>query len=171
MERGNIALIGASGSGKTSVGKALAALCGLDFFDTDKDIEKTENMPIPEIFERLGEPYFRASEADAVNRAACLTKTVISTGGGCCLNPVNMQKLKETGVIVYLLSDAETIYRNIRHDSSRPLLQTDDKLKKIREMLAARVCLYEKYAELTVDVRGVTVAAAAELIKRGLLVY
>ncbi|MDR1688528.1 MAG: shikimate kinase [Clostridiales bacterium] len=148
----NIVLIGFSGCGKTTIGRRLARIRGMEFADTDVILEAEAGMPITKIFENFGEDYFRGLETETIKKTASAGGRVIATGGGCVKNEKNMRLLADNGVIVYLKCSASKIFENVKHDTTRPLLNTDDKLKRIEEMLEQRRELYEKYAQLTVDI-------------------
>lgn len=149
----NICLIGYMGSGKTTVGRLLAKELGFDFADTDEMIVSREGRRIPEIFEKDGEPYFRMLEnvliKDLLEKK--LSDTVFSTGGGLPVREENRPLLKELGRVIYLKADAHTLYERVKEDKGRPLLDTDDKLKRIKEMLDIRGPIYEEAADLVID--------------------
>lgn len=147
----NLVLIGYMGTGKTTVGRKLAKKLGLKFIDTDHEIERVTGMPVNDIFKKLGEVRFRSEEKAAVRRVSREHGQVIATGGGVVLDPENMELLKETGVVVRLLATPETIYDRVKRKKTRPLLQTDDPLQKIKDMLAEREPLYSSSADETVD--------------------
>lgn len=138
------------GTGKTEVGKLLAQRLGLTFFDADSIIEQEQNMTITEIFRQFGEPYFRDIEADVIKRLSEKDRVVIATGGGAVLREENMKNLRKKGIIVCLTASPETILRRTSNDSSRPLLQVEDPLRKIKELLKFRRPYYEK-ADIMVD--------------------
>ncbi len=148
----NIILIGFMGSGKTTFGKKLSKILNKKFIDTDLYIEEAENMKITEIFEKKGEDYFRQKETETANMISLKQDLVVATGGGIIKNPSNMEKLKENGIVVYLQSTPENILNNIGKDNSRPLLQGNNKLGKIKTLLEQRLPLYEKYADIKIDV-------------------
>lgn len=161
----NLILIGYMGSGKTTVGQVLAERLGCSFRDTDHLIEEGEGCSISEIFSRFGENYFRRRET------ACLQQLmeenalgIISVGGGTPLRAENRELLKKLGRIVYLKADPMTIYERIKEDQSRPLLQTEDPLKKITNMLAERESFYRECTEQIVWVDGKTAEEIAEEI-------
>ena len=105
----NIVLIGFMGTGKTSTGRVLAQKLGAAFLDLDQEIEAEEGMSIPAIFAQKGEPYFRAAEHRMVERVADRQNAVISTGGGTVKDPANVALLRQSGVIVCLTADVDTI--------------------------------------------------------------
>lgn len=143
-DKRNIVLIGMPSSGKTTIGKALAARMGKRFADTDELIVGTTGKSIPEIFEKEGEKVFREIEKKVICDIAVNDGTVIATGGGVILDEKNVLALKRNGVIVYLDRKID----NLIATDSRPLSSNDDDLKKL---YAKRKPLYEKYAEITID--------------------
>lgn len=162
----NIVLTGFMGAGKTSVGKQLAKKLNLTLIDADAEIEKEQGMTITNIFKKLGEPHFRDIEAAVIKRLSAMKSVVISTGGGAVLRRENIDNLRMNGLIICLWADPETVLQRIKHDTSRPLLQVDDPLKKIRELLEFRKPFYEK-ADIVVKTEGKTPAAIAdEIIER-----
>lgn len=162
----NIVLTGFMGTGKTEIGRTLAQRLGYTFLDADSIIEEEQDMPITEIFRRFGEPYFRDIEADVIKRLSEKDRVVISTGGGAVLREENMENLRRKGVIICLTASAETIFKRTCNDSSRPLLQVEDPLKKIKELLEFRRPYYEK-ADIMVDTEDKTpLEVAEEIIQR-----
>lgn len=148
----NIVLIGFMGSGKTSIGKRLSIKMRWEFIDMDDFIEKREGLTINEIFATKGETYFRNTERELCKRFGNAKCKIIATGGGVIKNEKNVKDLKKGGVIVYLKSTPETIAYNLRNDNTRPLLMCEDKLGRIRELLEQREPVYQKYADITIDV-------------------
>lgn len=159
----NIVLIGFMGTGKTSVGHALAERLGLTFVDMDAIIEEREARPITEIFATDGEPYFRTVERALVQELADQEGLVIGTGGGVVLNPDNINDFSATGLVVCLQAAPETILDRVAHDTTRPLLAGDDKMQKILGILEARKHLYDALPH-QVDTDGLTVDEVAEKI-------
>jgi len=148
----NIVLIGFMGSGKTTYGKAIARVLGMEFIDSDEFIEETEGMDIISIFRQKGEEYFRELEKTAVESLSKRKGLVIATGGGTIKKEENMKALKSSGSIVYIEASAEKIMENLDGDISRPILDGGDKLEKITELLKERCPLYEKYKDITFTV-------------------
>jgi shikimate kinase len=162
----NIILIGFMGTGKTSIGKKLADKLDLHFIDTDKEIERLEGKSIAEIFEIHGESYFRELEKEIVSKYCEKNGQVISTGGGVVLDSDNMKKLKAAGVVILLKARPEIIYRNICNNANRPLLNTNDPMKRIIEMLEDRKEYY-KNNHYEIDVSDMTAdEAVARIIER-----
>ena len=150
----NICLIGYMGSGKTTVGRMLAERLDMDFEDTDELIVKNEGRSIPDIFRDEGEAYFRRLETDLMKKLASdgeLTDTVLSTGGGLPVDKNNRPLLKEVGTVVYLKAKPECLNTRVGNDSNRPLLASEDRLLKIRDMLAFRGPIYEECADIIID--------------------
>jgi shikimate kinase len=138
----NIVLVGFMGSGKTTVGKLIADATGMPLLDMDSIIEARAGRTINEIFADDGEAHFRALERALVQELAATEGNIISTGGGIVLNGQNISDFEETGLVVCLLADAETVLDRVKHDSSRPLL-AGDKESKIIALLESRKTLYE----------------------------
>lgn len=150
----NIILVGYMGCGKSTVGKNLAKVCNYTFLDTDEYIEEKQKMKISEIFETQGEPSFRDMETDCINEmiATKATGLVISTGGGMAVREENRRLLKQLGTVVFLRVKPETVYERIKGDTTRPLLQCEDPLSKIKTMIAERTPFYEDAADIVIDV-------------------
>lgn len=159
----NIVLIGFMGSGKTSVGKALAKKLDFKFVDLDDVIEKTVGMKLSEIFKKFGEPRFRDIESDVVNSVTKKTGQVIATGGGVVLRDENMTNLKKNGIIFCLKASEDVIFERLKHCDNRPLLMVEDPEERIRELLSKRETLYEK-ADFSVDTSGLTPEEVADRI-------
>ena len=138
------------GSGKTVTGRVLARKLGTAFVDTDQLIEKEAGIPVREIFATFGEPHFREIEREVIKKISKESGIVIAVGGGSIVNPANMTDLKKHGIIVTLKAAPETILSRVDGNSDRPLLQVDDKIGKIKEMLAGRAPFYEQ-ADIAVN--------------------
>lgn len=138
------------GTGKTFTGRALARKLGTRFIDTDTLIEKEAGISIREIFEKFGEAHFRGLEREIVKKVSDENGVVIAVGGGAIVNPANLTDLKRHGIVVTLTASPEAILSRVERNSDRPLLKVEDKIGKIKEMLAGRAPFYEK-ADMTVD--------------------
>jgi len=144
-----IVLVGMMGSGKSSVGKRLAARLGLPFIDADVEIETAAGMSIPEIFAQRGEAEFRDGERRVIGRVlSTRAPLVLATGGGAFMNAETRAKIAELGISVWLKAEAEVLMRRVRKRSNRPLLQTADPDATLRRMLAEREPVYA-LADLT----------------------
>ncbi|MDB6024920.1 MAG: Shikimate kinase [Verrucomicrobiales bacterium] len=140
----NLALVGFMGTGKSSVGRALAECLRFDFVDTDDLIESRAGKSIADIFAQNGEPVFRDLEKMVVAELSTHTRLVISTGGGLAANAENLAHLKTHALVVCLWASPETIWERVRMQGHRPLLKTPDPLAKIRELLALREPFYKQ---------------------------
>lgn len=149
----NIALIGFMGSGKTTVGKALAKLMEMKFVDVDKVIAAREKKSINEIFEEKGQIYFRDLEREIIAQESLKNNCVISTGGGSILDNENIKRLKETSFVVYLDCTIECLYQRLKNSTTRPILNVaEDKKKIIEDLYEKRRFLYEISADYTVKI-------------------
>ncbi len=160
----NIILIGFMGTGKTAVGKLLAAELKLDYLDTDELIERTEKRSISEIFKRDGEEAFRRLETGVLKTLQDYDNFVLSTGGGMVLRDENVALLKPLGPVVLLRAPAEVIYRRIKGERHRPLLDVADPLAEIRKILAYREPFYDRAADHTVETEALTPEGVAKEI-------
>lgn len=147
----SIYLVGLMGSGKTTVARLLAKRCGLNFVDSDHEVEARNGVNIPTIFEIEGEEGFRRREAQVIQELAGQSAIVLATGGGAVLRPENRNALRDNGWVVYLNVPPEDLYERTRHDKNRPLLQTADPLSRLRDLYAQRDPLYREVAHLIVD--------------------
>ena len=161
----NIYLIGPMGSGKTAVGKQLAKLLKVPFYDSDAEIEKIAGVDIPYIFEKEGEPSFRKRECEAIDHLTQLKGIVMATGGGAILAEENRSHLKARGKVVYLHTSIEQQLERTRHSRHRPMLNVADPEQRLRNLFSIRSPLYESIATIIVhtDHRRV-VAVAQEII-------
>ncbi len=149
-------------TGKSSVGKRLAAIIGYDFLDMDAAIEAEEGMSIPQIFSSRGETEFRALESRMVEQIAGRNRCVIATGGGTIVNPQNLEKLRGCGTIINLTADIRTILLRAGTGEDRPMLQ-GDRAERIRTLMEQRASAYAQ-ADLSVDTSKLTVEEVAQLI-------
>lgn len=153
---GNIYLIGFMGTGKSTVGRDLAARLGRPFCDTDELIEKKAGLAIPEIFVALGEDGFRRLEAEVIREVAEKEGLVVALGGGAPFLEENWRLIKSCGTTVYLREEPEELSRRLEGDGGRPLLsgyKGKERLRRIRELLAFREPRYME-ADLVVECRG-----------------
>lgn len=160
--RRNIVLIGFMGTGKTAVGKLVAARLGCPFIDTDALVAARAGRPISTIFAEDGEAAFRRFEAAVVSEAAARTGSVIATGGGVALSRENMERLRESGVIVALHADPRAILARVGGGGGRPLLG-DEPEDNVRRLLQERAPFYGA-AEVVVETSALTVEAVAERV-------
>lgn len=159
-----VALIGLPGSGKSTVGRQLARRLALPFLDSDTVLEQRLGCSIRTFFEREGEERFRDIEEEVVDDLTQTHNGVLATGGGVVLRPANRQHLRERGHVVYLRSTPEEVFRRVRHDVNRPLLQVQDPMARLRELHAARDPLYRETAHFIIETGRPSVPTLANMI-------
>ena len=161
----HVIMTGFMGAGKTTVGKALAEKQKVPFLDTDQLIEEKAGMTISRIFEIQGEEAFRKMETSVLEDLLKRNdQTVISVGGGLPLRDENRELLRKLGTVVYLQVKPETVLERLKGDHTRPMLQGGDAGERARSQLEYRTPLYQKAADLVVDVDDKTVSGIAEKI-------
>ena len=143
MKKTNLILVGFMGTGKSTAGRLLARRLSFSFVDMDQVIEEREGRPISAIFSQAGEPSFRRLERALVQELSARENLVIATGGGVVLNPENIRDFERTGVVVCLTAKPEVILRRVAAENHRPLLEGDDKARRIMDLLQQRRPLYE----------------------------
>lgn len=148
---GNIFLVGLMGAGKSTIGRQLARELGKQFRDSDSEIEKRTGVSIDVIFDIEGEQGFRRRETRMLKELVEERGIVLATGGGAVLASENRQLLRDNGWIIYLKASAEHLAGRVKLDRRRPLLQTGDKLAKIRELMTQREPVYQQLADMVVE--------------------
>ena len=164
----NVYLIGPMGSGKTAVGRRLATLLGKQFFDSDAEIEKRTGVDIRYIFEKEGEARFRVREREVIAELTALDGVVVATGGGVILDAANRERLGETGTVIYLETNLDTLVRRTKAAKTRPLLMNDDPRNVLERLMVVRRPLYESAADLRIETTGRQVRAVAVDIQQRL---
>ncbi len=144
-------LCGFMGCGKSAVGRRLAKALGAEFIDMDAYIVKKAGMPIPEIFEKLGEPAFREMETRAIREMGGREPLIVATGGGALLRPENAALANQVGKVLFLDVPFPVCYRRIRGDQNRPLVVQNSR-KGLEQIYRTRKPLYQ--AAATITVRG-----------------
>jgi shikimate kinase len=162
----NIVLVGPMGSGKSSVGRQLAARLGLGFVDSDVEIQARTGVDVPYIFEREGEAGFRAREAEVLEALTRRERIVLATGGGAVLDPGTRGRLRGWGCVVYLRTSVDQQIARTRRSGHRPLLRNPDPRGTLTRLTELRSPLYEEVADLTVDTDGRRVKTVVEEIIR-----
>ena len=158
-----IVLVGMPGCGKSTVGRSLARRLQMDLADSDHVIEQRLGSSIRSYFERHGEAAFRDVEEAVLDELTSGTPIVLSTGGGSVLRPANRERLRARGRVIYLRASPEQLYRRLRNDTKRPLLQVADPLKRLRDLFDERDPLYRECAHVIVDTHG---AGLSTLVSR-----
>lgn len=160
----NIVLIGFMATGKTTVGRRLAARLGLDFIDTDAEVERVTGKTVQEIFSRYGVLRFRSEESLVIKKLAGEGGRVIATGGGAVLNPENIAALRQNSVIIRVNAAMEVIVRRVERKRTRPLLNQGDVRKTVEKLMGERDDLYRRAADYTVDTGTLNKEEAVEQI-------
>lgn len=152
---GNVILIGFMGCGKTTVGLKLSYRLRRTVIDTDKEIEKEEKRTISDIFATEGEAYFRDRETACLKRLIdTAANQIVSVGGGLPMREENRRLLQKLGQVFYLRAEGKTIYERVKNDTTRPLLQGEDPLTKIKTLLQERDPYYREAADVVITVDG-----------------
>ncbi len=159
-----IACIGLPGSGKSTIGRQLARRLGIAFVDSDQVLEQRLGCSIRQFFEREGESAFRDLEQAVIGELTLGGPGVISTGGGAVLRSDNRLNLHERTQVIYLHSVADEVFRRLRHDRNRPLLQVADPLTRLRDLYAVRDPLYRETAHFVIETGRPSVSSLVNLI-------
>jgi shikimate kinase len=146
-----ISLVGLPGGGKSTVGRHLARNLNVSFFDSDHEVERRIGGSIRDYFAAHGEEEFRDIEQDVIAQLMRSDAGVVATGGGAVLREANRRALHEHSTVIYLRSTPEELFRRLRHDTRRPLLQVPDPLRKLRELYHARDPLYRQTAHFIIE--------------------
>ena len=160
----NVVLVGFMGAGKSSIARELTRLTGRRCTDTDHLVARAEGAPIPEIFARQGEAYFRDRETDALRTLQNARRLVIATGGGIVLRAENVPLLRALGCVVWLRAHEDVLFERVQRTTKRPLLQTADPRATLHELLQQRDPLYAACAHLVVDTTEHAHAEVASLV-------
>lgn len=145
-----IFLVGSFGAGKSTIGRALAKALGLEFYDTDRIIEKRLGVDLSWIFDIEGEAGFRRRETEILDELSQLSNVIISTGGGTILLPENRRLLKDRGLVIYLKTTIkQQLHRTQRNKYNRPTLRVDNIEHCLKAFHNERAPLYEEVADVT----------------------
>lgn len=164
----NIFLIGPMGAGKSTVGRQLAESLSYTFRDSDLEIQRRTGVDIPTIFEFEGEEGFRNRERQVIEDLVAEDRIVLATGGGAVLNAENRQNLTARGVVIYLHCSPEQQYARTSRDRSRPLIQTEDPLERLRGLMEERDPIYRQVSDLVVSTEKRGTASVVKEIRRRL---
>ena len=162
-----VALVGMPGGGKSTVGRHLARRLHFSFVDTDDVIRQQVGCPIARFFEEEGEDRFRDIESNVLRvllSQASDQGRVIATGGGIVLREDNRRLLSSEAVPIYLRAGPEELFRRVRHDRRRPLLQVQDPLAKLRDLFSMRDPLYRATAAFVIETGKPSVTTLVNLI-------
>ncbi|MGN0485135.1 MAG: shikimate kinase [Lachnospiraceae bacterium] len=165
----NIVLIGFMGCGKSTISAYLKDIFGMEVIEMDQRIVEQEGMPISEIFEKKGEPYFRDLETNLLISLQQQKNVVISCGGGVPMRERNVAEMKKNGKVVLLRAKPETVFERVKNDHSRPLLEQNKTVEHIAELMEQRRKKYEAAAEIFIDTDAKTRAQIGCEIVQALL--
>lgn len=160
----SVALVGMPGSGKSTVGRQLARRLNWCFVDSDAQIESQLGCSVRSYFEQHGEEKFRDVEQQVLERLVASDKQVLATGGGAVLRQANRTGLSSNAQVVYLRSTPEELFRRLRHDTHRPLLQVRDPLRQLRDLFHERDPLYRETAQFVIETGRPTVRMLVGMI-------
>jgi len=163
----NLVLIGYRGTGKSAVAAILSRKLGMAAVSLDEEIVREAGMPIPEIVEKHGWPWFRDLESEIVERFASRDQVILDTGGGVVLRPRNTENLRRGGVLFWLEASVEVIVERIQESTERPsLTEGRSFLEEVEEVLSERLPLYRAAADRQIDTDPLTAAGVADEIIR-----
>jgi shikimate kinase len=145
----SVVLVGLMGSGKSTIGRKLAQVIDLEFFDSDTEIENASRMSVKDLFAVYGEPEFRALEQRVMLRLMEDGPRIISTGGGAFINPEVREAVLQRGIAVWLDADIDVLMERVGRRETRPLLNNDDPEATMRHLMETR---YPTYAEAQIRV-------------------
>jgi shikimate kinase len=160
----NIALVGMPGCGKSTVGRHAARHLGLDFADSDHEIEAHLGLSIRDYFATHGEPAFRDVESQIIGAVTQRQGWVIATGGGAVLREANRRALRDRCTVVYLRSTPEDLTRRLRNDTRRPLLQGADPLTRLRSLYRERDAHYRETAHFIIETGRPSVSTLVNML-------
>lgn len=142
-------LIGPMGAGKTTIGKLLANQLGYQFFDSDHEIERMTGATVNWIFEKEGETGFRSRESRTIDALTQIPHSVLATGGGAVVTPINRTFIKR-GVVIYLRAEVDVQFERTRNDRNRPLLRHDNPKQRLSELFVVRDPIYLSLADIVI---------------------
>jgi shikimate kinase len=164
-------LAGFMGSGKSTIGPILANTMGWNFYDLDKVIEEKIGMKVSEIFEKLGEKYFRKEEKDILHELIKKENIIVSLGGGTIVNEENLNSVKKAGKLIYLKASPSIVYERLRFKRDRPVLTQDGTINlgknefidKVSKLMETRKKFYEQ-ADFTIDTDNISIGLTVDKI-------
>lgn len=151
LNQRNIYFVGLMGAGKSTLGRALARKLGRPFFDSDLEVQARCGVQVSVIFDVEGEEGFRQRESQVIQELTQQQDIVLATGGGVVLREENRTRLQTAGTVIYLCATPRELWSRLRHDRSRPLLQTTDPLAQLTSLYVQRDPLYREIADFVID--------------------
>jgi len=151
LQSGNLIMVGMMGSGKTTMGRALAKHLGKAFVDSDEEIIKRTGVTIPHIFDIEGEAGFRQRESASIRELVRRDNMVLATGGGAVVDEQNRAMFQQNGIVIYLKANVHDLWYRTRYDRNRPLLQTGNPHAKLTELFQLRDPLYRQISDIVVQ--------------------
>lgn len=164
----NIVFVGMMGSGKSAIGKRLAANLDLPFMDADNEIEAAAGMSIPDIFDCFGEDHFRQGERKVIARLMAEGPMVLSTGGGAFMNEETRALITSNAISIWLKADLETLVQRVKRKDNRPLLKSGDPEEIMGNLLKEREPFYN-LANVVVESRNESHESVVEAVAESLL--
>ncbi|MEO4000654.1 shikimate kinase [Mesorhizobium sp. CAU 1732] len=152
LEKRVVVFVGLMGAGKTAIGRKVAQTLGLPFVDSDHEIETVSRMSVPELFERYGEPEFRALEQRVIERLLREGPRVVSTGGGAFMNAQTREAIGSYGISMWLKADLDVLMERVAKKQNRPLLKNADPRGVMQQLMQDRYPVYA-LADVTVETR------------------
>tara|TARA_B100000925_G_scaffold4771_1_gene3457 strand:- start:1692 stop:2204 length:513 start_codon:yes stop_codon:yes gene_type:complete len=160
----NYFLIGPMGAGKTAVGKQLAKLLDIEFYDTDEEIESRTGVDIPFIFEKEGESGFRKRESEILSELTKKNNIVLATGGGAIQSKENRKNLMSKGTVIYLKADIQKQFERTLKGKERPLLNSENPKLILENLMKIREPFYQNSADITITTDDRKISSVAREI-------
>ncbi|WP_317992462.1 shikimate kinase [Bartonella gliris] len=150
LDKRALVFVGLMGAGKSVIGKRVATMLHLPFYDSDQEIEKAAQMTITELFKTYGEPEFRALEQRVILNLIKKSPLVLATGGGAYINENIRQAIHKNGISIWLKVDLDILMKRVSRHPTRPLLQTENPKETMQKLMEQRYPIYAK-ANLTIN--------------------
>ncbi len=159
----SIVMVGLMGAGKTKIGRWISGQIGVEFVDSDREIESVSGLQISDIFDLKGEAAFRDLERREIRRLLSKPPMVVSVGGGAFCQADSRRMIKEKAISVWLRAPPETLAARISNPDTRPLLKDKDPVKVLRELAKQREASYAE-ADVVVDTDGLELSQSEDKV-------
>ena len=156
------------GAGKSAVGRQLAKILHLDFFDSDQEVEDRTGVDIPFFFVKEGEEGFRKRESKVIDELSARQGIVLATGGGAIVDPSSRSRLGARGYVIYLHTTVRQQLERTQRGRNRPLLETEDPRQVLEALMEIRDPLYREIADMVIETDGRRVREVANEIREAL---